>query len=68
MGFRKMLTKVTIEAALNAELDKLLGYAQHAEVEVTPLLISPTVNFDIFKTLHLFLSNKSGALMLLTSV
>ncbi|MGL5250363.1 MAG: transposase, partial [Enterovibrio sp.] len=28
--FRKMLTKVTIETALNAELDEHLGYEKHA--------------------------------------
>ena len=27
--FRAMLTKVTVEAALNAELDDRLGYAKH---------------------------------------
>ncbi|PHN83533.1 IS256 family transposase, partial [Vibrio splendidus] len=27
--FRKMLTKVTVETALNAELDELLGYEKH---------------------------------------
>jgi transposase-like protein len=27
--FRAMLTKVTVEAALNAELDEHLGYAKH---------------------------------------
>ena len=27
--FRKMLTKVTVEAALNAELDEHLGYSRH---------------------------------------
>jgi len=27
--FRAMLTKVTVEAALNAELDDHLGYAKH---------------------------------------
>tara|TARA_R110001583_G_scaffold147894_1_gene299910 strand:- start:138 stop:1346 length:1209 start_codon:yes stop_codon:yes gene_type:complete len=29
--FRKMLTKVTVEAALNAELDEHLGYARHEQ-------------------------------------
>ncbi|OUS12090.1 hypothetical protein A9Q89_06735 [Gammaproteobacteria bacterium 53_120_T64] len=29
--FRTMLTKVTVEAALNAELDDHLGYAKHVE-------------------------------------
>ncbi|WP_432452821.1 MULTISPECIES: IS256 family transposase [unclassified Agarivorans] len=29
--FRKMLTKVTVETALNAELDDHLGYQKHAE-------------------------------------
>ncbi len=28
--FRKMLTKVTVETALNAELDEHLGYEKHA--------------------------------------
>lgn len=28
--FRKMLTKVTVETALNAELDEHLGYDKHA--------------------------------------
>ncbi|HHX8684082.1 IS256 family transposase [Vibrio diabolicus] len=28
-GFRKMLTKVTVETALNAELDEHLGYQKH---------------------------------------
>jgi len=28
--FRKMLTKVTVETALNAELDDHLGYEKHA--------------------------------------
>ena len=32
--FRKMLTKVTVEAALNAELDEYLGYARHQSSEV----------------------------------
>jgi putative transposase len=27
--FRKMLTKVTVETALNAELDEHLGYEKH---------------------------------------
>ncbi|WP_261591859.1 IS256 family transposase [Pseudoalteromonas holothuriae] len=31
--FRKMLTKVTVEAALNAELDEHLGYARHEQSE-----------------------------------
>ncbi len=29
--FRKMLTKVTVEAALNAELDEHLGYSRHEQ-------------------------------------
>jgi transposase-like protein len=29
--FRRMLTKVTVEAALNAELDEHLGYARHEQ-------------------------------------
>lgn len=29
--FRQMLTKITVEAALNAELDDHLGYARHEE-------------------------------------
>ena len=29
--FRKMLTKVTVEAALNAELDEHLGYCRHEQ-------------------------------------
>jgi putative transposase len=29
-GFRKMLTKVTVETALNAELDEHLGYEKHS--------------------------------------
>lgn len=28
--FRKMLTKVTVETALNAELDEHLGYEKHS--------------------------------------
>jgi len=32
-NFRKMLTKVTVEAALNAELDEHLGYARHEKSE-----------------------------------
>lgn len=28
--FRKILTKVTVETALNAELDELLGYEKHS--------------------------------------
>lgn len=31
--FRKMLTKVTVEAALNAELDEHLGYGRHEQSE-----------------------------------
>lgn len=31
--FRKMLTKVTVEAALNAELDEHLGYSRHEQSE-----------------------------------
>ncbi len=31
--FRQILTKVTVEAALNAELDEHLGYARHAASE-----------------------------------
>ena len=31
--FRKMLTKVTVEAALNAELDEHLGYTRHEQSE-----------------------------------
>ena len=30
-AFRQMLTKVTVEAALNAELDEYLGYDKHAQ-------------------------------------
>ena len=30
-AFRQMLTKVTVEAALNAELDEHLGYDKHAQ-------------------------------------
>ncbi|REL26227.1 IS256 family transposase [Thalassotalea euphylliae] len=30
-NFRKMLTKVTVEAALNAELDEHLGYVRHEQ-------------------------------------
>ena len=29
--FRRMLTKVTVEAALNAELDDHLGYEKHGQ-------------------------------------
>ena len=29
--FRRMLTKITVEAALNAELDEHLGYARHEQ-------------------------------------
>ena len=32
--FRAMLTKVTVEAALNAELDDHLGYAKHEKADV----------------------------------
>ena len=28
---RKMMTKITIEAALNAELDEHLGYSKHEQ-------------------------------------
>ena len=28
-GFRQMLTKITVEAALNAELDDHLGFERH---------------------------------------
>ena len=31
--FRAMLTKVTVEAALNAELDDHLGYARHEQAD-----------------------------------
>lgn len=31
--FRKMLTKVTVEAVLNAELDEYLGYSRHEQSE-----------------------------------
>ena len=31
--FRRMLTKVTVEAALNAELDANLGYGKHEKTE-----------------------------------
>ena len=31
--FRRMLTKVTVEAALNAELDAHLGYGKHEKSE-----------------------------------
>lgn len=31
--FRKMLTKVTVEAALNAELDEPPGFARHEQSE-----------------------------------
>lgn len=31
--FRKMLTKVTVEAALNAELDEHPGFARHEQSE-----------------------------------
>ena len=34
-SFRKMLTKVTVEAALNAELDEHLGYEKHSESQST---------------------------------
>jgi len=32
--FRAMLTKVTVEAALNAELDEHLGYSKHEKADV----------------------------------
>ena len=32
--FRAMLTKVTVEAALNAELDDHLGYAKHEKADI----------------------------------
>ncbi len=32
--FRQMLTKITVEAALNAELDDHLGFAKHEPNEV----------------------------------
>ena len=31
--FRQMLTKITVEAALNAELDDHLGFANHGQSE-----------------------------------
>jgi len=31
--FRQMLTKITVEAALNAELDDHLGYDKHEQSE-----------------------------------
>ena len=31
--FRQMLTKITVEAALNAELDDHLGFAKHEQAE-----------------------------------
>jgi len=31
--FRQMLTKITVEAALNAELDGHLGFARHKQSE-----------------------------------
>ena len=31
--FRQMLTKITVEAALNAELDDHLGFARHEQSE-----------------------------------
>jgi len=32
--FRQMLTKITVEAALNAELDDHLGFARHEQSEI----------------------------------
>lgn len=32
--FRQMLTKITVEAALNAELDDHLGYARHEKTNI----------------------------------
>ncbi len=32
--FRQMLTKITVEAALNAELDEHLGYAKHEKAKM----------------------------------
>ncbi|VAW92021.1 Mobile element protein [hydrothermal vent metagenome] len=31
--FRQMLTKITVEAALNAELDEHLGYSKHEKAK-----------------------------------
>lgn len=41
--FRKMLTKVTVEAALNAELDEHLGYAHHEQSsnKIPKMVIQP---------------------------
>ena len=48
--FRAMLTKVTVEAALNAELDEHLGYSKHdwgASSSARPRTISKSFSSDL---------------------
>lgn len=46
--FRKMLTKVTVETALNAELDDHLGYEKHAtKLSSTPVMATHLSRFSL---------------------
>lgn len=42
--FRKMLTKVTVETALNAELDDHLGYEKHSRLTIVTVEMATLLN------------------------